>query len=136
MANRGNTQQFRLHEKRPHVTEKQANNSNANVIEDWLVERLADKLRKASIIVQQTHIPHLLYRTTIEENEDVVNEEVGVISEKYIVIMIYVYGGFIPCVIQKVEIYTLDKFTRGIVQKRKKDLLLQCLESLDSQHII
>ena len=85
MANRGNTQQFRLHEKRPHVTEKQANNSNANVIEDWLVERLADKLRKASIIVQQTHIPHLLYRTTIEENEDVVNEEVGVISEKYIV---------------------------------------------------
>jgi hypothetical protein len=93
-------------------------------------------LRKASIIVHQTHIPHLLYRTTIEENEDVVNEEVGIISEKYIVIMIYAYGGFIPCVIQKIEVYTLDKFTRWIVQKRKKDLLLQCLESLDSQHII
>lgn len=55
MANLGNTQQFRLHEKRPRVTDKQA---NANVIEDWLVERLADKLRKASIIVQQSHIPH------------------------------------------------------------------------------
>ena len=125
MANRGNTQQFR-----PHVTDKQAN-TNANVIEDWLVERLADKLRKASIIVQQSHIPHSLYRTTIEENEDAVMEEFGVLSEKYIVTMIYAYGGFIPSSFQKIEVYTLEKFTREIVQKRKKDLLLQCLESLD-----
>ena len=116
MANLGNTQQFRLHEKRPHVTDKQA---NANVIEDWLVERLADKLRKASIIVQQSHIPHSLYRTTIEENEDAVKEEFGVLSEKYIVTMIYVYGGFIPSSFQKTEVYTLEKFIRDCAKKEK-----------------
>ncbi|MFY9798595.1 MAG: hypothetical protein WAK17_18565 [Candidatus Nitrosopolaris sp.] len=131
MVNRGSTQQFRFHEKRSHIIEKQANNTNANVNEDWLVERLADKLRKVSMIVQQSHIPHLLYRTTIEENEEVVKEEIGILSEKYIVTMIYVYGGFIPSSFQKIDVYTLDKFTRRIIQKGKKDLLLQCLESLE-----
>ncbi|MGA8085160.1 MAG: hypothetical protein WB988_25175 [Candidatus Nitrosopolaris sp.] len=131
MVNRGSTQQFRFHEKRSHIIEKQANNTNANVNEDWLVERLADKLRKVSMIVQQSHIPHLLYRTTIEENEEVVKEEIGILSEKYIVTMIYVYGGFIPSSFQKIDVYALDKFTRRIIQKGKKDLLLQCLESLE-----
>lgn len=101
MANRNNIQQSRLHDKRPHVIEKQNKNTNIDVIEDWLVERLADKLRRASIIVQQSHIPHLLYRTTIEENEDAIKEEVGMISYKYIVIMICTYGGFIPSTFQK-----------------------------------
>jgi len=133
MANHSNIigQQSRFQEKNLRVIEKQTSKANDNVIEDWLIERLADKLRKASIMVQKTHIPHLLYRTTIEENEDAQNEEVGVISEKYIVIMIHAYGGFIPSSFQKIEVCTLDKFTRGIVQKKKKDLLLQCLESLE-----
>ena len=101
------------------------------IIEDWLAERLADKLRKASMVVQQTHIPHLLYRNTIEESKDALQEEVGMISGKHIVIMIYSYGGFVPSTFQKIEVYTSDKFTNWIVKNGKKDLLLQCLESLE-----
>jgi hypothetical protein len=101
------------------------------IIEDWLAERLADKLRKASMVVQQTHIPHLLYRNTIEESNDALQEEVGMISGKHIVIMIYSYGGFVPSTFQKIEVYTSDKFTNWIVKNGKKDLLLQCLESLE-----
>ena len=110
----------------PHVDERQDN----AIIEDWLAERLADKLRKASMVVQQTHIPHLLYRNTIEESKDALQEEVGMISGKHIVIMIYSYGGFVPSTFQKIEVYTSDKFTNWIVKNGKKDLLLQCLESL------
>jgi hypothetical protein len=109
-------------------SEKKYCNNNI-VIEDWLLERLADKLRKASIIVHRRHIPHLLYRNTIEENEDALREEVGLLTGKYILIIMYAYGGFIPSNFQKVEVYTLDKFTRWIVQKQRKELLLQCLES-------
>ena len=101
------------------------------IIEDWLAERLADKLRKASMVVQQTHIPHLLYRNTIEESKDALQEEVGMISGKHIVIMIYSYGGLVPSTFQKIEVYTSDKFTNWIVKNGKKDLLLQCLESLE-----
>ena len=53
------------------------------------------------------------------------------ISGKHIVIMIYSYGGFVPSTFQKIEVYTSDKFTNWIVKNGKKDLLLQCLESLE-----
>jgi len=112
----------------PHVQEEGQDNV---IIEDWLAERLADKLRKASMVVQQTHIPHLLYRNTIEESKDALQEEVGMICGKHIVIMIYSYGGFVPSTFQKIEVYTSDKFTNWIVKNGKKDLLLQCLESLE-----
>jgi hypothetical protein len=112
----------------PHVQEEGQDNV---IIEDWLAERLADKLRKASMVVQQTHTPHLLYRNTIEESKDALQEEVGMISGKHIVIMIYSYGGFVPSTFQKIEVYTSDKFTNWIVKNGKKDLLLQCLESLE-----
>ena len=111
----------------PHVAEEKQDNA---IIEDWLAERLTDKLRKASIVVQQTHRPHLLYRNTIEESQDVLQEEVGIISAKHIVVMIYAYGGFVPSTFQKIEVYTSDKFIKSIIKKGKKDLLLQCLETL------
>lgn len=114
-----------------HSEKKHNKNNNNIVIEDWLLERLADKLTKASIIIQNRHMPHLLYRNTIEEKEDALQEEVGLLTEKYILVITYAYGGFIPSNFQKVEVYTLDKFTRWIVQKRRKELLLQCLEGLE-----
>lgn len=100
------------------------------IIEDWLAERLSDKLVKESTVVQQTHIPHLLYRNTIEESKDALQEEVGIISGKHVVVMIYAYGGYVSSTFQKIDVYTSDKFIRWIIKKRKKDLLLQCLESL------
>jgi hypothetical protein len=112
----------------PHVVEEKQD--SAVIIEDWLAERLTDKLRKASIVAQQTHRPHLLYRNTIEESQDVLQEEVGIISGKHIVIMIYAFGGFLPSSFQKIEVYTSDKFIKWIIKKGKTDLLLQCLETL------
>src|SRR5437899_5902477 len=111
----------------PHLAEEKQDNA---IIEDWLAERLTDKLRKASIVVQQTHRPHLLYRNTIEESQDVLQEEVGIISGKHIVVMIYAYGGFVPSTFQKIEVYTSDKFIKSNIKKGKTALLLQCLESL------
>jgi hypothetical protein len=111
----------------PHVAEEKQDNS---IIEDWLAERLTDKLREASMAVHQSHVPRLLYRHTIEESQDALQEEVGIISGKHIVIMIYAYGGFVSSTFQKVDVYTSDKFIKWIINKGKRDLLLQCLERL------
>ena len=110
-----------------HVAEEKQDNA---IIEDWLAERLTDKLRKASMVAQETRIPHLLYRNTIEANQDALQEEVGIISGKHIVIMMYAYGGFVSSTFQKIEVHTSDKFIKSIIKKGKKDLLLQCLETL------
>src|SRR6266568_5776422 len=132
MTNDNRQQQKNVVKKRsslipPHLAEEKQDNA---IIEDWLAERLTDKLRKASIVVQQTHRPHLLYRNTIEESQDVLQEEVGIISAKHIVVMIYAYGGFVPSTSDKIEVYTSDKFIKSIIKKGKTALLLQCLESL------
>jgi hypothetical protein len=110
----------------PHSEEKQGN----AIIEDWLAERLSDKLRTATTVVQQTGKPHLLYRNTIEESKDALQEEVCILSGKHIVIIIYAYGGFVSSTFQKIDVCTLDKFIRWIIKEGKKDLLMQCLESL------
>ena len=91
-----------------------------------------DKLRKASIIAGQKGKPFVLYRNLIEENGDAVQEEVGTVLDKYVVVQIFTYGGFIPSNFQKQQVFTLDKFTR-IMLKRNRNFLLQCLENLDIQ---
>ena len=111
-----------------HVEEKQECD---DIVEKWLAERFEDKLRKASHIIKQTHRPILLYRDTIEEGDDALREQIGLAIGKYIVIIMYAYGGFVPSTFQKVEVYTPDKFTKWIVKKGKRDLLLQCLENID-----
>ena len=109
----------------PHVEEKQ------DIIEDWSAERLSEKLRKATRVVQQTHKPHLLYRNTIEESKDALQEEVCILSAKHIVIMTYAYGGFVSSTFQNIDVCSSDKFIRWIIKEGKKDLLMKCLESLE-----
>jgi hypothetical protein len=100
------------------------------ITEEWLIAMFMDKLRKASIIAGQKGKPFVLYRNLIEDNEDAVQEEVGTVLDKYVVVQIFTYGGFIPSNFQKQQVFTLDKFTR-IMLKRNRNFLLQCLENLD-----
>jgi hypothetical protein len=100
-------------------------------VKQWLAERLKDKLQKSSILSIQTHKPIILYRISIEETENAVEEEICYLTGINIVQIIYAYGGFVPSTFQKIEVFTLEKFTKWILQERKKDLLLQCIDGLD-----
>ena len=99
------------------------------IVEDWLMDILIDKLRKASTIVSRKDIPFILYRNIIEESDTCVQEEVATLVEKYVVIQVFSYGGFIPSNFQRQHVFTIDKFTRLILRKNS-DLFFQCLESL------
>ena len=107
------------------LDEKQA------VIEEWVITVFTDKLNRASIIAGQKGKPYILYRNTIEESEDVVQEEVATVIDKYVVVQLFTYGGFLPSSFQKQNVFTLDKFTR-VMLKRKRNLILQCLENLET----
>ena len=47
--------------------------------------------------------------------------------------MIYAYGGFIPSTFKTIEVFTLDKFIKWIIQEKNKDVLLECIEELEQQ---
>lgn len=103
-----------------------------HIVERWLAERLEDKLKKYLPVLRQTHKPILLYRNTIEENEAASREQVALIIGRQIIIFVYTYGGFVPATFDRADVYTLDKFTKWIVKKGKKDLLLQCIENINN----
>jgi hypothetical protein len=102
----------------------------AHTFEDWLMCKLRGKLKEANMIIQHSHKLLLLYRDTIEESNCAAKEEVCLLAENHVIILLYAYGGFIPSEFQRVLIYTIDKFTKSILKKGRKDLLLQCLENL------
>jgi hypothetical protein len=102
-----------------------------SVVNQWLGERFKDKLQRASRISSHTHKPILLYRKTIEESPSAIEEEITYISGSHIVQVIYAYGGFIPSTFKNIEVFTVDKFTKCMIQERKKEILLQCIEELE-----
>jgi hypothetical protein len=101
------------------------------VIKEWLEQIFMEKLRKASIRAGQKGKPYILFRNIVEESEDAVKEEIATVIDKYVVTQIFTYGGFLPSSFQKQSVYTLDKFVR-VILKRNRNLLLQCLENLDT----
>ena len=102
-----------------------------SIVKQWLGERFKDKLQRASRLSSHTHKPILLYRKSIEESESAIEEEICYISGSHIVQVIYTYGGFIPSNFKNIEVFTIDKFTKWILQGKKKELLLQCIEELE-----
>jgi hypothetical protein len=100
-------------------------------VKQWLADRLRNRLQRASILSLQTRKPIILYRKDIEESENAVEEEIGYVTGKHIVQLLYSYGGYVPSNFKSIEIFTLDKFARWIVQDQQKDLLLQCIDNLE-----
>ena len=102
-----------------------------SVVDEWVADGLRNKIREASITVQQTQKPILLYRNIVEENEDAIQEQVGIITEKnHVIVVLYAYGGLVPSTFQKVNVYTTDKFVKWLLKKENKQVLLQCLEEI------
>lgn len=110
--------------------EESENENQEKIVEEWLIEKFRDKLRKASIISSRKDRPFILYRNIIEESEDALEEEVATMSEKHVVVQVFSHGGFLPTNFQKQHIFTLDKFIRRIL-KSNRSLLLQCLDNLN-----
>ena len=102
-------------------------------LDDWVIERFTEKLKKASIIASRLAKPLLLYRKTLEESECATEEEIAtLVSERYVLVQVYTQGGFIPLSFQQQYVFSVDEFPKWIM-KRSRELVLQCLETIDDE---
>ncbi|HXG05901.1 MAG TPA: hypothetical protein VNI77_01075 [Nitrososphaera sp.] len=101
-------------------------------LDSWVLSRLRDRLRKASIVASRTGRPVVLYRHTIEEIDSSAEEEIATVNEQYVVVQVITYGGFIPPNFQQQYVFTFDQFPSWIM-KRSNELLSLCLEGLDQE---
>jgi hypothetical protein len=99
-------------------------------LDEWLIERLREKLSKAAVSASRTCKPILLYRNIMDENEAAAEEEIATVSDKNAIVQVYTYGGFIPPTFQQQYVFMLDEFPAWVM-KRGRNLLLQCLENLE-----
>ena len=89
-----------------------------------------DKLREASLMVNNTGKPLVLYRNILEECGTAVQEEVGMLNEKCVVIEVFTYGGFLPATFQQQYVFTLHDFSIWIMRKGS-ELFFRCINNLE-----
>ncbi|MFZ0555476.1 MAG: hypothetical protein WAM26_09305 [Nitrososphaeraceae archaeon] len=99
-------------------------------LDQWLVERLRDKLAKTSLLAGRLRRPILLYKKTMEESEQSAEEEIATVSKDFIIVQVITYGGFISPSFQQQYVFTPDKFASWVMH-RSRELVMQCLENIE-----
>ena len=114
------------------LTNKQVTIDEKQVtLDDWVIERFREKLKKASVIANRLGKPIVLYRKTLEESESAGEEEVAtLVNERYALVQVYTHGGFIPLSFQQQHVFSLNEFPTWMM-KRSRELVLQCIEAMD-----
>jgi hypothetical protein len=107
-------------------------NEQVITFDGWVLNRLRDRLRRASIIASRTGRPVVLYRYIIEEMDHSAEEEIATVNEQYVVVQVITHGGFIPPSFQQQYVFTFWQFSDWIM-KGSEELLALCLDSLDQE---
>ena len=107
--------------------------SKDTIVDEWLIEHLKNKLKKAAAVISALNKPLPLYCGIIEENEDSAKEEIVLHNHKYISVQVLTRGGFIPTTFHDQRIFTIDRFISWIIKERKdRDMILQCIEAVEN----
>ena len=101
-------------------------------LDGWLISHFAVLLKKASSHVTKTKTPLVLYRNTLEEEDEAYQETVCTITDGYVVVQVITSGGGVVPSFQQQFVFTLDEFPNWLMRK-SKDLFMQCLEPLEAQ---
>lgn len=101
-------------------------------LDTWSVQHLTDLLRKGSLVVAKTNTPLVLYRQTLEEDDNAYEEIVCTLTKDYVIEQLVISGGVIAPAFNQQLVFTLDEFPDRLLRK-SKDLFLQVVETLENQ---
>ena len=99
-------------------------------LDGWLLYHFEELLKKGSLNVAKTGTPIVLYRNTVEQEEDSYEEIVCTLTEGYVIVQLVTSGGLIVPSFQQQFVFTLDQFPEWLMRK-SRDLLLQCVDFLE-----
>ena len=101
-------------------------------LDAWSLQNLTDLLKKGSQIVAKTTEPIVLYRQTIEEEDDSYEEIVCTLTDNYVIEQLIISGGMVVPAIRQQLVYKLDEFPDRLLRK-SKDLFLETVELLEKK---
>jgi hypothetical protein len=101
-------------------------------LDSWQIHHLSDLLKKGSLMVAKTNLPIILYRQTLEEEEEAYEEIVCTLTKDYVVEQLVTSGGVLPPSFHQQFVFTIEEFPERLLRK-SRDLFLQTVDLLEDQ---
>jgi hypothetical protein len=101
-------------------------------LDGWQIQQLTDLLRKGSEIVAKTNLPIVLYRQTLEEEDDSYEEIVCTLTKGYVIEQLVTSGGVIVPSFHQQFVFTIEEFPQELLRK-SRDRFTQIIDLLEEQ---
>ena len=101
-------------------------------LDSWSIQHMVDLLKEGSQIVAKTNVPIVLYRQTMEEEEDSYEEIICTLTSDYVVEQLIISGGIVVPTINQQLVFKLEEFPDRLLRK-SKDLFLEIVELLEKK---
>lgn len=101
-------------------------------LDAWQIQHLTDLLEKGSNIIAKTDRPIVLYRQTLEEEEESYEEIVCTLTRGYVIEQMVTSGGILVPSFHQQFVFTLDEYPKELLRK-SKDRFLEMIDFLEDQ---
>lgn len=101
-------------------------------LDAWQIQHLSNLLKRGSLVVEKTNKPLVLFRQTLEEEEDSYEEIVCTLTKNYVVEQLVTSGGVLVPSFHQQLVFTLDEYPAKLLQK-SKDRFMQVIDFLEEQ---
>ena len=101
-------------------------------LDAWQIQHLSDLLEKGSNIVAKTNRPIVLYRQTLEEEEESYEEIVCTLTNGYVIEQMVTSGGILVPSFQQQFVFTIAEYPQELLRK-SQDRFLEMIEFLEEQ---
>ena len=96
------------------------------------IQQLTELLKKGSDIVAKTNKPIVLFRQTLEEEEESYEEIVCTLTKEYVIEQMVTSGGILVPSFQQQFVFTIEEYPQELLRK-SKDRFLQIVDFLSEQ---
>lgn len=101
-------------------------------LDSWQIQQLTDLLKKGSDIVTKTNRPIVLYRQTLEEEEDSYEEIVCTLTKDYVIEQLVTSGGVLVPSFHQQIVFSIEEYPQELLRK-SRDRFLQMIDFLEEQ---
>ena len=101
-------------------------------LDSWQIHHLRDLLQKGSLVVAKTNTPIVLYRQTLEEEENSYEEIVCTLTKDYVIEQLVTSGGILVPSFHQQFVFKIEEFPERLLRK-SRDLFLETVDLLENQ---
>ena len=101
-------------------------------LDAWQIQHLTDLLEKGSSIIAKTDRPIILYRQTLEEEDESYEEIVCTLTKGYVIEQMVTSGGILVPSFHQQFVFTIEEYPKELLRK-SKDRFLEMIDFLEDQ---